>query len=45
MWELKVAEGMGVDEPTVIISMGAGDITKLGDRLKQRLSGEIDFLD
>ena len=42
---LQAAEGMGVEEPVIIISMGAGDITQLGERLLSRLRGEIQILD
>jgi len=45
VWELKASQLIGEQEPPVIISMGAGDITCLGERLVQRIKGEIEFLD
>jgi hypothetical protein len=46
VWELKVVKNSGLlDQPVIIISMGAGSITCLGDRLAERMSGEIEILD
>ena len=50
LWELKADALVGEDSedddaPTIVVTMGAGDITCLGERLLQRLDGRIEFLD
>eukprot|EP00240_Pyramimonas_obovata_P003001 CAMPEP_0118959110 /NCGR_PEP_ID=MMETSP1169-20130426/62964_1 /TAXON_ID=36882 /ORGANISM="Pyramimonas obovata, Strain CCMP722" /LENGTH=609 /DNA_ID=CAMNT_0006907237 /DNA_START=193 /DNA_END=2022 /DNA_ORIENTATION=- len=46
VWELTAVTKSGLMvEPVVIISMGAGSITCLADRLVERMSGEIEILD
>lgn len=49
LWELKAAALLGEQEddggPTVVVTMGAGDVTCIGPRLQQRLDGQIQILD
>ena len=50
LWELKAAALLGEEEdedggPTVVVTMGAGDVTCVGPRLQQRLDGQIQILD